>query len=78
MRAKVTVLVRAVCPACDEMRSQVERICAQLGLSWSTTDVDTDAELSAEYGDRVPVVLIGGVEHASGRLDERRFRCALG
>jgi hypothetical protein len=40
-------------------------------------DVDGDTDLRAEYGDRVPVILIDGVEHGYWTLEEARFRTAL-
>jgi hypothetical protein len=37
-------------------------------------DVDTDPELQAEYGDRVPVVLLDGREHSYFTVDVDRLR----
>ncbi len=36
-----------------------------------------DAELRAEYGDRVPVIMVDGREHGFWRVEEARFRAAL-
>jgi hypothetical protein len=47
------------------------------GVGWDERDVDADADLGDEYGDRVPVVLLDGAEHAYWRVDERRLRDAL-
>ena len=55
----------------------VARVCAELDVPWSTVDVDGDTDLRAEYGDRVPVILIDGVEHGYWTLEEARFRAAL-
>jgi hypothetical protein len=41
-------------------------------------DVDTDPELRAEYGDRVPVVLLDGREHSYFTVDVPRLRRDLG
>ena len=41
-------------------------------------DVDTDSELQAEYGDRVPVVLLNGREHSYFTVDVDRLRADLG
>jgi hypothetical protein len=41
-------------------------------------DVDTDPELQAEYGDRVPVVLLDGREHSYFTVDVPRLRRDLG
>ena len=53
------------------------RICGELDVPWEITDVDADAELRAEYGDQVPVILIDGQEHGYWRVEEARFRAAL-
>ena len=66
-----------VADLCDKAAEAVARICAELGESWSSRDVDTDPELRAEYGDRVPVILIDGREHGFWRVEEPRFRAAL-
>ena len=41
-------------------------------------DVDADPELQAEYGDRVPVVLLDGREHSYFTVDVVRLRRDLG
>lgn len=74
---EVTVMSRAGCHACEDAISDVRRICADLGVPWSVTDVDTDPELRAEYGDQVPVILIDGVEHGFWKVEEQRLRAAL-
>jgi Glutaredoxin-like domain (DUF836) len=40
--------------------------------------VDADPELQAEYGDRVPVVLLDGREHSYFTVDVDRLRKDLG
>ncbi|MDQ3153481.1 MAG: glutaredoxin family protein [Actinomycetota bacterium] len=77
MRHEVTLLTRTDCTACVAAEAAVRRICDELGVPWTTTDVDTDRELRAEYGDRVPVILIDGAEHGYRRVEEDRFRHAL-
>jgi glutaredoxin len=73
----VTVMTRQDCHACVKAEADVERICGELGVPWSTQDVDADPELRAEYGDRVPVILIDGAEHGYWAVEEARFRAAL-
>jgi hypothetical protein len=68
---------RRNCSLCDTAEEAVARICGELGVSWDSQDVDTDAELRAEYGDRVPVILIDGREHGYFRVEEDRLRAAL-
>jgi hypothetical protein len=73
----VTVVTRVGCHACEAAEADVARVCGELSVPWSTVDVDGDADLRAEYGDRVPVFLIDGVEHGYWQLEEDRFRRAL-
>jgi glutaredoxin len=73
----VTLITRRDCPACATAEADVARICGELAVDWATEDVDADPELRAEYGDRVPVILIDGVEHGYWKVEEDRFRAAL-
>ncbi len=74
---QVSVLVREHCPACESAVADARAICAELDVACEARDVDTDRELRAEYGDRVPVVLIDGVEHGFWKVEPERFRAAL-
>lgn len=73
----VTVVSRQGCHLCEVAEAEVARICGELDVPWEVTDVDADAELRAEYGDQVPVILIDGQEHGYWRVEEERFRAAL-
>jgi len=73
----VTLLSRVDCHACEQARADLERICGELGVPWDVRDVDGDRELRAEYGDRVPVILVDGAEHGYWSVEEDRLRAAL-
>ncbi len=75
--ARVTLMTRGRCSLCDTAEEAVRRICGELGIGWLSQDVDSDPELRAEYGDRVPVILIDGREHGYWAVEEPRFRAAL-
>ncbi|WP_028934816.1 glutaredoxin family protein [Pseudonocardia spinosispora] len=77
MTTPVVLMTRQNCSLCDKASEAVARICGELGVAWSSTDIDTDPELRAEYGDRVPVILIDGKEHGYFEVEEPRFRAAL-
>ncbi|WP_054052496.1 glutaredoxin family protein [Alloactinosynnema sp. L-07] len=70
-------MTRQGCHACEVAEADVERICADLGIGWDAADVDSDPELRAEYGDRVPVILVDGAEHGYWKVEEARLRAAL-
>ena len=53
------VYTRVGCHLCEVAEADVARICTDLGLGFASVDVDTDPELRAEYGDRVPVIMVG-------------------
>jgi glutaredoxin len=75
---RVLVYTRAACALCATAESEVARICDELGVGWWAEDVDADPELRAEYGDRVPVIMVDGREHGFYRVEEPRLRRALG
>ncbi len=77
MSPEVTLLTRTDCPACAAAEADVRRICGELGVAWTVSDVDADRKLRAEYGDRVPVILVDGREHGFWKVEEERFRRAL-
>ncbi|MFE3544062.1 glutaredoxin family protein [Nocardia sp. NPDC059177] len=77
----VTLLTRAGCGMCTTALAQLETICGDFGLPVRTVDVDEaaaeDPGLRAEYGDRLPVVLLDGREHSYFDVDEPRLRADL-
>lgn len=77
MSHTVTLLTRVDCPSCARAEDDIARICGELGVPYETTDVDADRELRAEYGDRVPVILVDGAEHGYWAVEEDRLRAAL-
>jgi glutaredoxin len=74
---RVIVYTRAGCGPCATAEAAVARICADVGVGWTALDVDSDPELRAEYGDRVPVIEVDGREHGFWRVEEERLRAAL-
>lgn len=74
---RVTVYTRVGCPSCLTAETEVARICDDLGVGWEAVDVDSDGELRAEFGDRVPVVMVDGREHGFWKVEEPRLRRAL-
>ena len=71
---RLQLLVRAHCHLCATAWETLERIGAEVGEVPREVDVDTDPELQAEYGDRVPVVLLDGREHSYFTVDVDRLR----
>ncbi len=74
---ELTLLVRAYCHLCDEMRDAVRPLAAKAGLALAEIDVDGDAELEARWGERVPVLLAGNRELCHYRFDRTAFAAYL-
>jgi glutaredoxin len=75
---RLQLLTRAGCHLCAVAAETLARLAAEAGLAAAEVDVDADPELQAEYGDRVPVVLLDGREHSYFTVDVPRLRRDLG
>jgi glutaredoxin len=73
----VVVYTRGGCHLCDIAWEQLERQRQRYGFSLEAVDVDGDPELTARYGDTVPVVTINGKERFRGRVNEVLLRRLL-
>ncbi|MFM8600394.1 MAG: glutaredoxin family protein [Mycobacterium sp.] len=78
-RAHVDLLTRQGCAVCTSMYDRLAELAAELDFDLACTDVDAaaaagDPGLRAQYGDRLPVVLLDGREHSYWELDEERLR----
>jgi glutaredoxin len=75
---RLQLLTRAGCHLCEAAADALAPIAAEAGLAVVPVDVDADPELRAEFGDRVPVVLLDGREHSYFAVDVPRLRRDLG
>ena len=75
---RLQLLTRADCHLCVVAAETLDRVAAEAGLTVTAVDVDADPGLQAEYGDRVPVVLLDGQEHSYFTVDVPRLRRDLG
>ena len=81
-RAQVVLLTRQGCYLCERTAARLAELADELDFDLTTTDVDAaaaagDPALRAEFGDRLPVVLLDGREHSYWELDEPRLRTDL-
>ena len=75
MTARLQLLTREGCHLCEEAAATLAQLAAEAGAEPpEPIDVDADPELQAEYGDRVPVVLLDGREHSYFAVDVPRLR----
>lgn len=78
-RPQVRLLTRAGCTICARVHAQLAELAAELDFYLEDIDVDAAAAagnsaLRAEFGDRLPVVLLDGREHSYWEVDEARLR----
>jgi glutaredoxin len=73
----LTLLTRAYCHLCDDMRAALEPIAARAGVAIVEIDVDADPALEAKFGERVPVLLYAGIALCHYTLDAKRVQEAL-
>ena len=81
-RSQVRLLTRDGCSICERVHHRLAELAAELGFELVTTDVDAAAQagdpgLRAEFGDRLPVILLDGREHSYWEIDEPRLRADL-
>lgn len=73
----ITLLSRPGCHLCEEARSVIARVAAELGVGWDERDITESATDAAQYSDMIPVTLIDGIQHDFWRVSEQRLRAAL-
>nr|WP_128619093.1 glutaredoxin family protein [Mycobacterium lepraemurium] len=81
-RPQVELLTRDGCTMCERIHARLVELAAELGFELSTTGVDAAAAagnpgLRAEFGGRLPVILLDGREHSYWDIDEPRLRADL-
>jgi glutaredoxin len=81
-RHRVELLTRDGCAICQRVHARLAELSGELGFDLSTTDVDAAASAGnpgprAEFGDRLPVILLDGREHSYWEVDEDRLRADL-
>ncbi|GAA1411077.1 glutaredoxin family protein [Catellatospora coxensis] len=67
---RLTLYTRPGCHLCEDAVAVLERI----GEPFEEVDISGDRELEAEYGDRIPVIVLDGREHGYWRVEEQRLR----
>ena len=75
--ARVTLYGRPGCHLCDEARTVVAAVCAELGESFEEVSIDDDPELAVRFAHEVPVTFVDGSQHDFWRVDPARLRSAL-
>lgn len=74
---RITLLAKPGCHLCDEARTVIERVAADVGVGYTERDITASAEDMAEYWDKIPVTLVDGVQIDFWHVSEPRLRAAL-
>ncbi len=79
----VEILTRAGCHLCDEMKKALKQAASglpRMEVQLKETDIDTDEELTARYGNDIPVLFVNGSKafkhHATVHELEKRLLMA--
>ena len=75
---RLQLMTREGCHLCEAAADALAPVAAEAGLAVVPVDVDGDPDLQAEFGDRVPVLLLDGREHSYFTVDVPRLRRDLG
>jgi glutaredoxin len=75
--ATITLLGRPGCHLCDEARTVIARVAADLGVPWEERDITQSERDLQDYGEMIPVTLINGIQHDFWHVSEQRLRAAL-
>jgi glutaredoxin len=71
--SRLILYSRPGCHLCDDARTILERV----GEPFEDVDIETDPALHAAYLERIPVVVLDGVELFEYFVDERALRRRL-
>jgi glutaredoxin len=75
---QVTVIGRDECHLCDDATLVIEAVLTEFhDVTLDKRKVEENPEWLEFYTDKVPVILIDGVEHGYWRVNEKIFRGAL-
>ena len=74
---RVIMYTRSGCHLCDDAWALLEQAREHHGFALDQIDIDADPELTALYGEAVPVVTIDGKERFRGRINSVLLRRLL-
>lgn len=74
---ELELYTRHGCHLCDEMKDAVEQAARGLDFRLRETDIDADDELTARYGDDIPVLFVNGSKAFKHRASVAELRKRL-
>ncbi|GMR23256.1 MAG: glutaredoxin family protein [Acidobacteriota bacterium] len=73
----VEILTRPGCHLCDEMKKSLAQAARGLEVQLRETNVDADENLTAQYGNDVPVLFVNGNKAFKHRATVKELRKRL-
>lgn len=74
---QVTLYGRPGCHLCDEATAELQPLLVEYGATLTTVNIEDDDALHRAHLERIPVILVGGVEICHFFVDEPALRAAL-
>ena len=75
--SRITLLSRPGCHLCDDAREVISEVASELGVAWEERDITQSEADLREYGEKIPVTFVDGVQHDFWRVSADRLRRAL-
>ncbi|MGI8438900.1 MAG: glutaredoxin family protein [Thermoleophilaceae bacterium] len=76
--SRVTIYGKPGCCLCDEARGVLERVRASQPFSLEEVDITLDPVLERRYRERIPVVLVDGVEAFEYHVEASELASRIG
>jgi glutaredoxin len=70
---RVEIYSRPGCHLCDEAKEVIERVRSRVPFDLRIVNIETDPKLERDYGEKIPVVFIGGNPIFNYFVDETEF-----
>jgi ABC-type uncharacterized transport system ATPase subunit len=77
MKLQFNLYARPRCGLCDLLHEDLLALCRGMAVDVLLVDVDSDPDLSALYGTRIPVLVGEGAVLCEGHLDPTAVRAFL-
>ncbi len=74
---KVTLYGKKECCLCDEAMEILQKVALSVPFDLEKIDISDNQELLAEFGLKIPVIFVDGVQAFKYRVNEARLRALL-
>ncbi|MBV5302950.1 MAG: glutaredoxin family protein [Chlorobium sp.] len=74
---KVTIYGKKECCLCDQAMDLLEKVNVLMPFELEKIDISDNPELLAEFGLKIPVIIVDGIQAFKYRINENRLRALL-